>query len=195
MALEIIDNHVEQALGRVLEMYKDSPRLTFMLESIAGQVQDIEDALQDVLSNTWIETAEGEQLNRLGEVLNVGRGGFSDDIYRIRLKAAIVRYTSSGRPEQVISAFLLLSQADAIILEEVFPASLRITAVGAISPAGTSDELKAAVDGSLAAGVSFDALIISSETPFVFDGDPYPTGAGFGDALDSSVGGNFAEIL
>jgi hypothetical protein len=195
MSVTQINEHIAQALNRVLEEYKESPRLLFMLSTSVQQVQDLEDALIDLLDKTWINTAEGEQLDQLGLLLNVTRGGFSDAVYRTRLNAAIVRYTSSGRPEQVISAIRLLSQADQIILEELFPAEIRVTAIGAVSPAGTLDELKAGIKGSMAAAVSYSALIISSDTPFVFDGDPYPNGQGFGDVNDPSVGGNFAEIL
>ena len=195
MGVEQITNHIEQTLNRVLEQYKESPRLLFMLSTAAAEVQVLEDTLINMINNTWINTAEGEQLNQLGLLLNVTRGGFSDAIYRTRLKAAIVRYTSSGKPEQVISAIKLLSQANQIIVEELYPAEIRVTAIGAVSPAGTLEELKAGIKGSMAAGVSFSALVISSSTPFVFDGDPYPTGAGFGDVFDANVGGNFAELL
>jgi len=195
MTVTQIDDHVAQALNRVIEQYKESPRLIFMLTTIVEQIQEIEDALIDLMDKTWIDTAEGEQLDQLGLLLNVTRGGFSDDVFKTRLKAAIVRYTSSGRAEQVISAIQLLSQANTIVLEELFPASIRITAIGAVSPAGTLEELKAAIKGAMAAAISYSALVISSANPFVFDGDPYPDGRGFGDALDSSVGGNFAEIL
>lgn len=195
MSVTQINDHIVQALNRVLEQYKESPRLQFMLSTSVQQVQDLEDALIDLLDKTWINTAEGAQLDQLGLLLNVTRGGFSDAVYRTRLNAAIVRYTSSGRPEQVISAIRLLSQADQIILEELFPADIRVTAVGAVSPAGTLEELKAGIKGSMAAGVSYSALVISSATPFVFDGDPYPGGQGFGDVNDPLVGGNFAEIL
>jgi hypothetical protein len=195
MGVTKINDHIAQALNRVLEQYKESPRLLFMLSTSAEQVQELEDALIDLMDKTWINSAEGEQLDQLGLLLNVTRGGFSDAVYRTRLNAAIVRYTSSGRPEQVISAISLLSQADQIILEEIFPADIRVTAVGAVSPAGTLDELKAGIKGSMPAGVSYSALVISSSTPFVFDGDPYPGGQGFGDVNDPSVGGNFAELL
>ena len=195
MSVTQITDHIAQALARVLEQYKESPRLLFMLSETATQVQELEDALIALMDNTWINTAEGEQLNQLGLLLNVTRGGFSDAVYRTRLNAAIVRYTSSGRPEQVISAIKLLSQADQIILEELYPADIRVTAVGAVSPAGTLEELKAGIKGSMAAGISYSALVISSTTPFVFDGDPYPGGQGFGDVNDPLVGGNFAELL
>lgn len=195
MALEKIDNHLQQALDRVIEQYKDSPRLIFLLTQAVNQIQELENAFIDVLQKTWINTAEGAQLDELGLLLNVTRGGFSDAVYRTRLNAAIVRYTSSGRPEQVLSAISLLSQARQVILEEIYPAEIRLTAVGAVAPAGTFDELRAGINGSLAAGVNYSALVISTDTPFVFDGDPDPQGQGFGDVFDASVGGNFAEIL
>jgi hypothetical protein len=195
MPVTKIDNHLQQALERVLEQYKDKPRIVFLLSQFVQQVQDLEDTLIDMLDKTWINTAEGAQLDELGILLNTTRGGFSDAVFRTRLNAAIVRYTSSGRPEQVLSAISLLSQAGTVILEELYPAEVRLTAIGAVAPAGTFDELRAGINGSLAAGVNYSALVISTTTPFVFDGDPFPTGAGFGDVFDPTVGGNFAEII
>jgi hypothetical protein len=195
MTIEIIDNHLALALARVIEQYKESPRLLSVLSTFVAQVQELENALIDLVDDTWINTAVGAQLDELGLLLNVTRGGFSDTVYRTRLNAAIVRHTSSGRAEQVISAFKLLAQADQVIVEEVFPGTVRLTAIGAVSPAGTTAELRAGIDGALAAGIGFEVLIISSTTPFVFDGDTYPGGQGFGDSFDSTVGGNFAEII
>lgn len=191
---ELISDHEDINIGRITERFKqtDVEKFTVILSK---QVQELEQTFYDLLTKRGLDTAEGEQLDKIGEILNTPRAGFNDENYVIRLKAAIIRYNSKGRPEDIISAFSLLTQAEQVIYGEVYPAKIRLTAVNSINPVGTKDEIRNAMEGAKAAGVGVDIIISTNDTPFVFFGDTYAGGEGFGTVSDANIGGNFAELI
>lgn len=195
MAATKITDHSARALARQWGIYSENPNISWLIERMASQVQEAEDAFYQLIAERWLDTAVGNQLDMLGEILGVDRNALDDDDYRLALKAAVARYKSSGRPEQVITSFKLLVESDRVFLSEVFPAEVNITAVGSIDAIGSGSAILEAMDKTLAAGVSFDAMILADENPFVFDGYPFPEGRGFGTVTDPSIGGVFASIL
>jgi alkanesulfonate monooxygenase SsuD/methylene tetrahydromethanopterin reductase-like flavin-dependent oxidoreductase (luciferase family) len=195
MAATKITDHVLQALARRMAMYAETTDIAWFISTICVQIQELEEAFFELIEDRWLDTAIGLQLDNLGEILGIGRAGNDDDTYRIRLIAGVARFNSSGRPEEVISAFLLLASATRVILSETFPAEVNITAIGSFSVVGTEDELRNAMNDVLAAGVAFSGLIVGGEHPFVFQGYPWPEGRGFGTVTDPSIGGTFARLL
>ena len=190
-----ITDHEQGALDSVaVTIYNETDLETFT-RILATQTQEIEDAFYDLLTKRWIDSAEGAQLDIIGDILKTTRSGYSDDIYRIRIKAAIIRYTSLGRIEDLIAAFALLTQAEKVLFKGVFPAKIRLIAYNATAPVGTETEIRAAIEGAVAAGVGIESLVITNDTPFVFFGNPNPNGKGFGSSISGYVGGNFAKTI
>lgn len=190
-----ITTHVADALNRRLQEYKESNNLEQLISIFAQRSQDVEDVIKDLDTMRWLLTASGEQLDGLGRILNVSRAGYSDLQYVPRIQAAVIRYRSSGRWEQLLQALLLLTQAESVQMGESFPAKVVAVLFGSAAPVASYPEIQAGLRGAAAAGVGFDAVLIATATPLVFYGDPFPSGLGFGTVTDASVGGNFNEIL
>jgi len=189
-------DRVNAALVRLSQQFKNSDNIRNILTIFTTEAANLEDVFWDTYSTTSIDTATFAQLDTWGEILNVDRGGQTDEIFRTRLKAAIFRYVSSGKWEEVIQGFTILTNPSYVQAEEIFPAAVSLTAVGVTDPAAISAaEIVEALRQLKPAGVRFAAVIVTSGTPFVFFGDPDPTGAGFGDRTDPLVGGNLADRL
>jgi hypothetical protein len=190
------DDRVNKALQRLSQQFRDKPNMRHLVSIFTSEAADLEEVFWDVYDTTLIDTAEGTQLDVWGEILNVSRAGQNDNIFRTRLKAAIFRYVSSGKWEEVIQGFSILVNPTYVQAAEVFPAAVTMVAVGVTNPAAISAvEIVQALRQLKPAGVRFSAVIITSDTPLVFFGDSDPTGRGLGDRLNPAVGGNFADRL
>lgn len=196
VGLEYNADRQSDALARLSQQFKNKTGWTSFLASVMPEFQAIEDVLENLLNDLNIDDAVGDQLDTWGEILRVSRSGTTDAIFRIRLKAAIFRYVSSGKWEEILQGFTILTNPRYVQAEEVFPGAVNLTAVGADDPVAIdASETVNAMQSVKAAGVRITALIVASDPPFVFDGDPDPLGEGFGDRLDSSMGGYLADRL
>ena len=91
-----ITDHIDAAKRRLLQQYKDSPRLASLIEILFGQqVQDLEGAAYEFYERLDIDNAEGVQLDRIGSIVGLTRIGWEDDLYRILLKAKIGKNVST----------------------------------------------------------------------------------------------------
>lgn len=72
------------------------PTIEALLRSLVAEAQDFEDAVWQVLVGIWLDTAEGVQLAMLGALLDLPNAGWSDDTYRVYLKAQILVLRTEG---------------------------------------------------------------------------------------------------
>jgi hypothetical protein len=192
---EIIDDHLVSVKMRLLQQYKDSPRLWDLIGILFVQpVQALEDAAWPLYDRLDIDHGLGEQLDRIGAIVGLARAGWSDDLYRLLLKARIGKNVSRGTIEDVIGVWRLLAQAARVQVVETYPAQIDLYSDTPIdgSLSGLGGDLMQQV---VAAGVrvAFLAIIFSSTNAFGFDPDD-PTVNGFGDCNDALVGGELAYI-
>lgn len=109
-------DHVTEALERLTEQFKDKPNFVAFATALIAPVQDIEDAMQQLLLERDIETAIGAQLDMLGEIVGQARGGLGDDEYRRYVRARIKANRSRGTVEDLLQvARLVLGDADAAL--------------------------------------------------------------------------------
>jgi hypothetical protein len=76
-------DHQAEAAANVLSQYPDSVRLLAFLDAFVDQAQSLEELSQDILVMRSVYTAEGVQLDTLGDIVGLERGELSDDAYRI----------------------------------------------------------------------------------------------------------------
>lgn len=190
----IVVDHINEAKGKLREMYKKKPNIEGLIDAIMGQLQPIEEALNGIATKTSIYDAEGVQLDLLGLLLDLERQGFTDELYRIRLLARIAQNVSKGTGEDIINVYKLLMRARYVQLEENYPAGVKVTAVGA-NQIGDISDIKAATKGAALGGVSLDTFAVVGNVPFCFADDTDPLGQGWGDLNDPSVGGEWNSFV
>ena len=59
-----INDHIQQALDRLLEQYRNKPRIEGLISCFTEQIQDLEDVIFDLPEDLTIETAVGVQQER-----------------------------------------------------------------------------------------------------------------------------------
>jgi hypothetical protein len=108
--------HVTDALARLGEQFKSQPNLVAFLTAHVAPLQDIEDALQQLLLERQVDTAIGDQLDALGALVGQARAGLSDDDYRRYVRARIMANRSRAIVEDLLQvARLVLNDGDAVI--------------------------------------------------------------------------------
>jgi len=183
MSTAIID-HVDRALARLPEQFKLSQNIRDLIEVFADRTQGLEDVIQDVYRERWLDDAVGEQLDRIGDIIDLFRGGFSDSIYRSMLYFKIYSNASNGEPERIMAYVKTLTEATIVRFFEFYPASFEIFTNGSVVPDNFTDLVQA----MSSAAVGFVGITVGygSLTPFTFaiDGEP---------SYNPAYGGGFAE--
>lgn len=129
-SVEIVLDHCEQGIDRLIQQYKGLPRTEAILCAVLDQVQDIENAAHDLLRADTLETGLDDQIDRDGRLVGaILRGGLSVDRYRLIVKAEILVRKSSGHPEEILKILQILfpsGSAQTFALREMFPASFEV---------------------------------------------------------------------
>lgn len=185
-----IANHVAKAKDRLIEQYKGKVRLEALIESIVNPLQEIEDVLNALGTNRWIDSASGVQLDKVGKIVGAYREtGQSDEDFRSIIKVQVILNLNQGTPEEIISAAQFYIGAIFIWYLEVYPAAVDIFS-STVIPLNQRARIKGQLGKFLPAGVSLDSFGQFDRTnAFQFN-----AGAGFGDVNNPSTGGLLADL-
>lgn len=129
-----VPDHVERMIGLLVSQFDDSVLLKGFIRAFALQVQDLQNAAEQLYYERSLNTAAGVQLDGIGQILNVPRlQGESDDQYRERLRFKSFLIFSSGTPEQII--YILKTQSEATFVEyyDIFPAAYQMYTNGGLN--------------------------------------------------------------
>ena len=175
--------HAADAPLLFVAQFQPSPNLVALIQLMVDQVQEIEDAQFEILTEVSnILVAVGEQLDNLGRILNDQRNGRTDVDYRLGLLARINLNLSSGTGEDLISLVLNVTGPNTVELVEDFPAHFDVIIQDPV-PAETGTLASIFVQSGKAAGVRgiTQWQIATGVDYFGFDGDPDALGFGAGD--------------
>jgi hypothetical protein len=106
-------DYTSEGLDRLLSTLKGGTKLEALVASYVDRVQELEDAAFPVYAQWDIETATGDRLDRIGQILLVPRSGLTDEPYRLRLRAEIAILTSIGTEYDLVRVIQLLTGAPA----------------------------------------------------------------------------------
>lgn len=156
-AVTPITTHAADARARLLQQFKDKPRIQALLDAINVEVQRYEDEVMDLSDVLDIDAMGGVNLDHIGDIVGQPREGRSDADYRTAIREKIARNVSSGTPDQVIQAFRGITGATSIDYDEDYPAGYVIYGDGS-QPASLVDSMKAASPAGVYVGL-LDFLI------------------------------------
>jgi hypothetical protein len=192
---DLITTHVSDAQDRLLEQYKGKVRIEGLIGCFVEQIQDLEQAIFDLVEKRSLSGATGVQLDLIGTIVVQDRLGFSDDLYRALLAAKIGENVSQADPERVREIVKLLTGATLVNIQKNPPAAYSVSINTQIDPS-LIDFFYQRIDRVDAAAVRIETLeCFDPDSSFAFEGGPIGSGEdGFGDLTDVNVGGQFAEI-
>lgn len=123
--IDHVDSHVDDALARFTYEYSDKPLVQGVARVWAERMQALEDSAYDLLVMRWLDDAEGEQLDRIGETVGEGRLARSDADYRVATKIRIGLNQGAGQAPIVI--FVINELLETGVYASDFPAVITIT--------------------------------------------------------------------
>lgn len=120
-----IESHSAEALLRLCEVFKAKPKMRAFLTALCGPAQRLEDCLYQLLTERYLSTAIGAQLDVLGKIVGQARNGLSDEDYKRYLSARVKTNRSSGLTDELLAiARLIVDDDDAVIrFDPSYPAA------------------------------------------------------------------------
>lgn len=175
-----IPNYFQRAISLLASQFQirnpdgSLTNLQKVVEALTMQAQVLNTQEQLLQTMRYLNTAQGVQLDGLGQILGLARiPGQSDQSYREDLQFQIFVNQSNGTPEDVIFILKYLTDASMIWYDENYPAGYTMATNGLVFPPNPSDLLTVLQNVS-PAGVEFTALIATYNTnPFTFSTDPF----------------------
>lgn len=125
--IQHITTHADDAVARLIEQYKDKPRMEAWVRAFVAPLQRLEDAAYAVFVQAAIDNAIGAQLDQIGDLVKEKRAGKDDENYRAFLRARIKVNRSNGRVEELITiAVLILGDEFPVIVRELYPSAVEV---------------------------------------------------------------------
>ncbi len=163
--------HDVESLARFLEHDKGKQKFEDLIAKVlAPQVQDLENAIFQILTDTILDTSVGVQLDNFGTTVDQARNGQTDDQYRQTLRAKTLLNNAQGTLEEIVTITDLLTGGGLEIeIVEDFPAHFDVI---------INDPLPVSVDGLQIAAFVLKAKLAGVKgiiqfhvaPPFQYDG-------------------------
>jgi len=200
-------DHCATTVDKLLQQFKKQVNWDKLICVFAAEADVLDQQMANVAAFRSLSTALGKQLDLIGEMLDLERGGFDDDNYRAQLKAVAYAKSSHSSINDIIKLAQLLDNGfdpGAISVDEEGIAAVRVS----MSVPGDFDigfRFSKIIKLGKAAGVRLVFLFVDlGETLFSWeesipDGDPPPLeNSGWAQNLtdgDTLPGGIWAEAL
>jgi hypothetical protein len=108
-------DRLERISNRLPRFYKhwEQDSLVFiLLKAVIKQLDEAEERITDMMKAHWIDTAVGDELDKLGDLLGLSRLAEENDApYRARLKRAVTEYEGGGTVSTILAAVKALIRA------------------------------------------------------------------------------------
>jgi len=124
--IQKVDDHTKKALERIAYQYQGLSRFEKLISALISGKQDFEDNVHPFLTDRWIDSADGDQLDGLGELVGEDRNGRLDGDYRRAIRLRAVLNAVSGQPEGVIGYLRAYSGSERIKYKESYPATVEV---------------------------------------------------------------------
>jgi len=171
-------DHLALMRSRLISQFKGLPVLDAFLHGLGDQLNDVEEALGQLMTQLILPNAIGVQLDKLGDALNQSRNGLGDGDYRTLLQARVVAYQSQGTVENLIQILLTIGGAQQVQVLEGTPAAMQISAAN-LGTDVTHSDIVTSVFEAKAAGVGLNLVANSTKPVFQYDNPASANNAGY----------------
>lgn len=186
-----------EGLALLLGQFHGKPRLEAVIRALLDGVQDAENALWQLYSERWVDTAVGRQLDELGGVLDLPRAGRLDETYRAFLRARVRVLRSDGTYRALVGILSVIGAEllEVARLEAGDAAASQIRLLDALPANVSGPDVFAMLDAARAGGVrlafEYPAVGADAAGSFSFANGTVETASpnGYGSSNDATDGG------
>lgn len=112
------------AINRIWKQFESQPNWLSLFTLYGGLGDQLEARMKSIDESRYVSTAEGVQLDLIGEMVRRPRNGLDDDDYRLAIIAETVSLFSSGTIPDILAVIeALLGEGAGVVFTEKFPAS------------------------------------------------------------------------
>lgn len=160
-----ITTHVVDAIASLPSRDKGKTNIEGLVTIFAQRAQTIENTLWSIYSGFVIDSATGDLLDKVGEIVGVARNELADADYRLRIRAEIKINDSNGTLEELLTVTRLLinDSSLSIYLFQHYPAILYMEIYYKVMTDAEASALMALLRRVPSAGVGFH-LTYSTDT-------------------------------
>lgn len=181
----------DKALGRLAYQFSDRETVRGFIEAVSAEYDELYASEQDLLNERELDSAIGQQLDGIGEIVGVTRPiGTSDTDYYNILKTKIAINSTNMSVDSTLELFKFVFDADEVRYELPVNLSPIYTVVGDITE--VQEFVFALLPTTLGIRATYTTTGDLSDT-FSFDGAA--EGKGFSSVSDTASGGKWASIL
>ncbi len=159
------------AVSRLTGQFEGSPKLRAIVAAIVSQLTTLETVADSLMSDRWIDTAIGAQLDGCGYIVGEQRSGRDDDAYRAAIKFRVFVNISKGTPSDMVRGLKSLSNPSDCQYLEAYPATALLFTNGFF----VDSKVQAAMQDLAPAAISNVPVAVSfRDKPFRFAKEPTP---------------------
>lgn len=159
------------AVSRLTGQFEGSPKLRAIVAAIVSQLTTLETVADSLMSDRWIDTAIGAQLDGCGYIVGEQRSGRDDDAYRTAIKLRVFVNISKGTPTDLIRGLKFLTDPTDTQYQEAYPATTLLFTNGYF----VDYTIQHAMQDISPAGISTVPVAVSfADRPFRFSKSPTP---------------------
>jgi hypothetical protein len=134
MALTFKTTHASEALANLAAQFKGKPKLASLINTLSRQIQELEDVFYQLVTERWIDYAEGAQLDGFGSIVGEARESRPDLEYRTAIKARMQLNIGDGTIQDIQNLLRGLAGDVRVQVLEFFPAAFIANVVDPIDP-------------------------------------------------------------
>jgi hypothetical protein len=197
--LTAILDRMQRTIDSLLAQFKGQPNMAAIAASYGVQFQEVEDMFIQLYLLRALATAEGEQLDQIGIIVDEPRGDKDDDNYRAAIYGRIALNRSHARIEDIIFAMTSINEAGSYELREIdnatFMMRLKDAIPATLDPETFNDALQRIKGGGVQA--HFQYCEEDDEDSFTWaDGDVEQTDVdqGWAGVLEIT-GGSWTDVV
>lgn len=193
------DDHCGDATSLLISQFRDKPRLEAIICALTDGVQDLDDVVWQMLTERWLSTAIGVQLDGIGQILDLPRAGWGDETYRVLLGAQVLVLRSKGTWSDVFAILEAIGVTLAVVfVDNPSMAAMRVEVLEPFGPDITALDAYRLVLRAKPAGVRLTFIFVVSEAPAFEYADGTAEASddeGYADSVSGLFGGELAGLL
>ena len=157
------------AVPRLTGQFEGSPKLRAVVAAIVSQLTTLESVADSLMSDRWIDTAIGKQLDGCGYIVGEQRSGRDDDAYRTAIKFRVFVNISKGTPTDLIRGLKFLTDPTDCQYLEAYPATSLLFTNGFF----VDSKIQSTMQDLAPAAISIVPVAVSfADRPFRFSKSP-----------------------
>ncbi len=190
-------NQVHETSNLLITQFKTQANFKGLAEIFGAKIQELEAALFQLFTLRGVNTAFGAQLDLLGAIVGVVRGGLDDTDYSTAIRAEILLNISSGTIQQLLSLMYAAFPGYVFTLHESYPADFTIEVHSVpTNPAQMGALVHTAKPAGVGGYLVYSIVPLGNTFTYCDSNDSQPVLSnllGYADSANPGYGGHYAS--